>query len=97
MKKTVIALFLLLPMLLSAQQRKPMYNYRPAPAKGEWMCISGLAMIALSYTLQYTDINQTLAKTVGYAGGAIVSAGVVIDIGGNGKSKRGRVKLWKRK
>ena len=97
MKKTAIALFLLVPMLLSAQQRKQAYNYRPAPEKGELMCISGLAMIALSYTLQYTDVNQNIAKTVGYAGGAMVSAGVVIDIGGRGKTNRGRVKLWKRK
>lgn len=93
MKKTTIAILLLLPMLLSANPpRKTVYNYRPAPQTGEWMGIAGIGLMALSATVLQNDV----AKAAGYVGGAMVSAGVVIDLNGGDKRKKVKIKFKRR-
>jgi hypothetical protein len=97
MKRIVIILALSVPLLLSAQYRhKETFKYRPAPKAGEWIAICGTGLLALSATVLHTECKPLVGKTVGYIGGAMCFAGVVIDFGSIGKSKyKLKVRSWK--
>jgi len=90
MKTAAIIVMMILPLMVFSQKPQK-YTYRPAPQTGEWMCIAGVGMIALS------AIVPKVSKNVGYIGGTMLSAGVVIDISGNKNTRRKSSKTKHRK
>lgn len=74
----------MVPVLAFSQYGKTKFTYREAPKAGEIIAVSGIALVAMSATgLFYRDNKtNTLSKTVGYVGGAMIFAGVVIDLSG---------------
>ncbi|HAH24895.1 MAG TPA: hypothetical protein DCL77_14270 [Prolixibacteraceae bacterium] len=97
--KNLLLILLLVPALAFSQQNpyKTKFKYRDAPKTGEWLCIAGIGLIALSATVLHNEHNPNLSKIAGYTGGTLIYAGVVVDFSSKGFCLKSKSKMKYRK
>jgi hypothetical protein len=89
--KTILLFLFLLPVFAFSQSPQR-YSYRPAPKKGEATVIAGviLVVVAASPLVYNARTSPSVPRIVAGVGGAMMCAGVAIDLG-KGKGKKVRL------